>query len=139
MMVLDHYLYTGNETALREYLPLAVGAIEFFWHHYPNRTRSEAGKEEFQIWPAQALEAYWCPLPVRPGECSVDDAPTLAALHAVLPRLLNLPTSVTAVADRQRWEQFLEILPPLPTKPCAVRTNMTGQNQQACSSPGQVR
>eukprot|EP01052_Picozoa_sp_SAG31_P034682 SAG31_NODE_4086_length_3602_cov_1.613189_4_plen_340_part_00 len=134
-MVLDHYLYTANKTALRRYLPLATGVVEFFWHHYPKRT---AEGHRFQIWPAQALEAYWCPLPVRPEECSVDDAPTLASLHAILPRLLDLPTAFTTKPDRLFWKTFLDMLPPLPTKPCPLRTNMTGENQPACSSPGRT-
>eukprot|EP01046_Picozoa_sp_COSAG06_P022832 COSAG06_NODE_1790_length_8394_cov_34.639301_2_plen_105_part_00 len=48
-----------------------------------------------------------CPLPVRPGECSTDDAPTLAALHSVLPRLLELPQSLTSAAQRKLWSTFL--------------------------------
>jgi hypothetical protein len=131
MMVLDHYLYTGNSTALQRYLPIASAAVEFFYWHYPQRTSTPDGGM-FQVFPAQALEAYWCPLPVRSGECSTDDAPTLAALHAVLPRLLELPDTLTSAEQRTLWTTFLDILPPLPTKICSLRTNTTGDNQVAC-------
>eukprot|EP01046_Picozoa_sp_COSAG06_P027420 COSAG06_NODE_2420_length_6905_cov_5.610344_4_plen_189_part_00 len=44
---------------------------------------------------------------MRPGECSTDDAPTLAALHSILPRLLELPQSLTSVTQRKLWSTFL--------------------------------
>eukprot|EP01048_Picozoa_sp_COSAG05_P032658 COSAG05_NODE_12645_length_460_cov_0.570637_1_plen_130_part_01 len=76
-----------------------------------------AASGEFEIFPAQALEAYWCPLPIRADECSVDDAPTLSGLIVLLKRLLELPATFSTVAQRLLWQRFAAILPSLPQVP----------------------
>ena len=42
--------------------------------------------------PTKAIETWQCPgYPPSSSECATNDAPTVAGLHAVLPRLLALP------------------------------------------------
>ena len=52
MMILDHYLYTQNASALQRYFPIVGLTLDFFDHHHKNRT--EEG--ELVVWPTQALE-----------------------------------------------------------------------------------
>lgn len=115
LMVLDHFSYTGNVTALQQYLPIATLAVDFFRQHYLNRT--DEGKYVF--WPTQVLETYWCAgwdtVNNQPSaNCCVDDMPTLSGIYSLLQKLLQLPSSVTTPAQRDEWSTFLAALPPLP-------------------------
>lgn len=115
LMVLDHYMYTGNVTALQRYLPIAVSAADFFRQHYNNRTSD--GK--YVIWPTQVMEQYWCygwdTVNNRPpANCCVNDLPTIAGLHTLLSKLLQLPTQFTTAQQRAQWTEFQSALPPLP-------------------------
>jgi hypothetical protein len=118
MAVLDHYLYTGDTAKLQAYLPIAVQAIEFFMQHYTNRTTD--GK--IVVWPTQALETFWCAgwdvVNNRPPEnCCVDDLPTVAGMHMLATRLLQLPAAFSTPAQRAQWTAFHDVLPALPLSP----------------------
>ena len=52
MMILDHYLYTQNASALQRYFPIVGLTLDFFDHHHKNRT----AEGELVVWPTQALE-----------------------------------------------------------------------------------
>ena len=52
MMILDHYLYTQNASALHRYFPIVGLTLDFFDHHHKNRT----AEGELVVWPTQALE-----------------------------------------------------------------------------------
>ena len=125
MMILDHWLYTQNLTALQRYFPIVSLTLDFFMHHYQNRTADG----ELVIWPTQALETYWCADTVsKTGEwtapyfnaaanssnCIVNDHPTVAALHVLFERALLLPSSVGTSSQRAAWAAMQKILPPLP-------------------------
>ena len=56
LMALDHFMYTGNESAWKRYSPIVYETIKFFSQHYPKRDAN--GK--MVIFPTQALETYWC-------------------------------------------------------------------------------
>lgn len=93
-MVLEHWLFTRDEAALRRYLPILSLSLDFFAHHYPNRT---AGGQ-LVLWPTQAIETYWCASevnkttgewtppyfrgevgdPAAESNCIVNDTPTVA-------------------------------------------------------------
>jgi hypothetical protein len=116
-MLLNAYEYTLNETLLEEYLPIAKLTIDFFRQHYLNRTAS--GK--MVIWPTQALETWWCAgwdyeHKRPPADCCVDDMPTVAALHALLEKMLTvLPHRFVSATERDQWVNFNATLPPMPT------------------------
>ena len=125
MMVLNHWLYTRNATVLVRYFPLVSQKLLFFGHHYPNRTATR----EMAIWPTQALETYWC----APGDasgvewtapyfdarsncsnCVMNDHPTVAALHVLLERALQLPGALVGTqVQRAQWVALQKILPPV--------------------------
>lgn len=130
-MILEHYLYTGDEAALRRYLPVVTATLDFFLHHYPNRT--EDG-QTMVLFPAQALETYWCATegtgggdtwvapffhgrvgdPQAQSNCVVNDHPTVAALHVLLERVLALPTTITTEDQRNDWAAMQATLPAVP-------------------------
>ncbi len=101
-LMLDYAAYTGDEKFLRERaLPLAREALSYFDTRFQ---RDAAGK--LAISPAQAVETYWHDV--------VNDAPTVAGLHAVCDSLLALPTEIGTPEDRALWKRIRECAPPLP-------------------------
>ena len=98
MMMLDYYAYTGDTAFLRTYLlPIASAGLEFFNAHFP---RDSLGR--LLLDPDNSIEMFW---KVH------DPAPDIAGLHAVLPRMLQLPVEEDL---KLRWRGLLAILPPLP-------------------------
>jgi hypothetical protein len=99
--MLDYYEATGDETFLRESLmPIAEGVVTFYDQHWK---RDVNGK--IRMDPACALES--CHNVVNP-------LPEIAGLYYVLPRLLALPTNITAAPRRAAWARTLKDLPDVP-------------------------
>lgn len=111
VMLLDYYSYTLDDEALRQYLPLLSGTLDFFSKHYGDVTQGGS----LRIFPTQALETYWCDkLPPTPDSCPVNDHPTVAALHVLTERALELPVSITSAQQRAQWRALRAALPPVP-------------------------
>ena len=89
MMMLDYYDYTGDKDFARQYLmPLASAGLQFFDEHFG---RDGAGK--LLLDPDNSIEMFW---KVH------NPAPDIAALRAVLPRMLALPDEVVAATVSAR-------------------------------------
>lgn len=131
MMILDHYEYTGNRTALAQFFPIVSLTLDFFRQHYTKRDSDG----RMVIWPTQALEKYQCakmPSPAASGapvpawqppnatNCIENDTPTVVSLHVLLERVLALPPDAApdaiTEARRNEWRQFQAILPPVPVQ-----------------------
>jgi len=101
MMMLDYYDYTGDKKFVHDTLvPIASAGIEFFDRHFP---RDDQGK--LLLDPDNSIEMFW---KVH------DPAPDIAALHAVLPRLIALPDDLVDPATRAAWVKLSQELPDLP-------------------------
>lgn len=101
-LMLDRWDYERSPGFVRtDLLPLARAALQWFETAYP---RDEHGR--LRITPTQALETYWHGVQ--------DDMPTVAGLHAVLPRLLSLPADLLTKDDVAAWQKLLQAVPPLP-------------------------
>ena len=99
-MMLDAFDYFGDENFLRDtLLPIADAVVTFYDQHWE---RDANGK--IRLDPTQALE----------NQFGVNDAPSVAGLHAVLPRLLALPEASTTASQRNAWRKTLGDLPPIP-------------------------
>ena len=48
------------------------------------------------------------------ANCILNDAPTVAALHSLLPKVLQLPPTFATSKQRAAWWAYLQALPPLP-------------------------
>ena len=102
-MLLDYHAYTGDdEFARRTMIPLCRAVIEFYDRHW---RRDERGK--LLLAPAQALETIWD---------AVNPAPDIAGLQAVLVRLVGLPETLVAKAERDGWSRLWAELPELPRR-----------------------
>ncbi|MCG3126307.1 MAG: hypothetical protein CHACPFDD_01139 [Phycisphaerae bacterium] len=103
-LMLDYWDYTRDEAFARQrVVPMAAAVLEYFDSRF---SRDAAGK--LRITPTQALETHWYDV--------VNDMPTVAGLHAVLPRLRSLPPDVGSTTDRALWDRLAAALPPLPTR-----------------------
>jgi len=99
--MLDRYDFTQDENFARNTLvPLADPIIAFFDQYWQKRDSN--GK--IVVDPAQALEAGM----------TVNPMPDVAGLRFILPRLLDLPQTITTEPQRTRWARILRELPPLP-------------------------
>jgi len=102
MMMLDYYEYTGDKVfAKKTLLPIAKAGLQFFNEHFK---RDSTGK--LLLDPDNSIEMFW---KVH------DPAPDIAGLHAVLSRMINLPTGLVDEETRSQWRKFYSELPPLPT------------------------
>jgi hypothetical protein len=102
MMMLDYYEHTGDEALLKE--KLLPWADEMLRHFDTRFKRDKDGK--LLIDPTQSVETY--------QDGVTNDTPSVAALRAVLPRLLALPEDRTSADMRARWQRLLGETPELP-------------------------
>ncbi|TAH38580.1 MAG: LamG domain-containing protein [Planctomycetota bacterium] len=92
-LMLDYQDYAGDDEFLqRELLPMAEPVLRYFESRFLKEGR-------LVVQPTQALETHWYEV--------INDMPSVAGLHAVLPRLL-------AREPRAEWQRLLAALPPLP-------------------------
>lgn len=103
-LMLERWDYERDPAFLAEQvLPLAGPVLAWFASAYP---RDEQGK--LRITPTQALETYWHGVQ--------DDLPTVAGLHWVLARLLELPPERRTVEAAASWRKLQTELPPIPLR-----------------------
>ncbi|HVU56619.1 MAG TPA: alpha/beta hydrolase, partial [Puia sp.] len=101
MMMLDYFEYTGDTAfARRTLMPIATAGITFFDRHFGRDIMSK-----LLLDPDNSIEMFW---KVH------DPAPDIAALKAVLPRMIALPDGLAGTEIRQAWQRLLGELPPLP-------------------------
>ncbi|MFT3680142.1 MAG: DUF5703 domain-containing protein [Ferruginibacter sp.] len=101
MMLLDYYEYTGDEQFAKDILiPIASNGVLFYYKHFD---RDSTGK--LLLDPVNSIEMFW---KVH------NPAPDIAALHAVLPRLISLPAVIADAGLRKEWGRLLSTLPELP-------------------------
>ena len=101
--MLDQYDVTEDAAFAKEKIvPFGDAIVTYYSEHWP---RGPSGK--IRMAPAQSLETYQLD--------AVNPTPDIAGLKHVLPRLLGLPQSVTAPAQRAAWKKTLDDLPPIPT------------------------
>lgn len=99
MMMLDYYQYTGDTSFLRKTaLPVATAGLEFFDKHF---SRDSTGK--LLLDPDNSIEMFW---KVH------NPAPDIVGLHAVLNRMINLPTGLVDNKTRLQWKRLYNELPP---------------------------
>ena len=101
MMMLDYYEYTGDtKFAQQTLLPIATAGLQFFDQHFG---RDSTGK--LLLDPDNSIEMFW---KVH------NPAPDIAALHAVISRMLQLPATIVDDKTKAQWQKLYSILPPLP-------------------------
>lgn len=103
-LLLDAYAFTKDEEILKKFLlVLAPPFLKFYREVYP--LRDEAGQMVMK--PSQSLETW---------QDAVNPTPDIAGLHWVLDGLLELPEEAVSASQREEWEDFRSLLPPIPTR-----------------------
>lgn len=103
-LMLDFYDYTGDKPFAGDTIvPYAGEFLKFYDTFYG---RDAGGK--LVVEPAQSLETYWYDV--------VNDMPTVAGLHEILPRLQALPAGLSGDEDKAMWQRLYEALPDIPSK-----------------------
>lgn len=102
-MLLDYFDHTGDTRFVRDtLLPAALPVLRFFDHYY-----KPGADGRLVMQPSQALETWWD---------TTNPMPEVAGLHAVTARLLALPPTLLAAADRSYLTALSKKIPPLPTR-----------------------
>ncbi len=103
-VLLDAYAVSEDEELLRgKLLVLAPPFLRFYREYY--QARDADGKLLLQ--PSQSLETW---------HEAVNPTPDLAGLQWVLDGLLALPEEKLPAELRREWQEFRDLLPPLPTQ-----------------------
>lgn len=101
MMMLDYFEYTGDTAFARStLLPIATAGITFFDQHFERDIMAK-----LLLDPDNSIEMFW---KVH------HPAPDIAALNAILPRMISLPDGLAPTQKRKDWQRLLNELPPLP-------------------------
>ncbi|XP_062510609.1 uncharacterized protein LOC134186626 [Corticium candelabrum] len=113
-LMLDDFHFTQDKTVAETFLlPIAEMVLTYYDEHWPQK--DSQGKTIF--FPAQSLETWQCKsVPARVEDCVTNPTPDMAGLHAILPRMLQLPASGVTVDPKEvdRWKRMLGSLPEIP-------------------------
>lgn len=109
MIAMDKQQYTGQD--ISKYIPLIESCLTFFNEHYQKenlkRTMSPYdGKGKLVIFPGSGAETF---------KVAYNASSTVAALQAVLTRLLALPDNYLTAEKRKLWKDMLKRIPDIPT------------------------
>ncbi|MCX8066115.1 MAG: DUF5703 domain-containing protein [Candidatus Hydrogenedentes bacterium] len=102
MMMQDYYEFTEDKDFFEKVL--LKYSEEIFKFFETKFSRDSQGK--LMIYPSQAVETY--------QKGVTNDTPTIAGLHAVLRRFLSMKNSKITDEMRQRWQNLLNSLVPVP-------------------------
>ena len=116
LLALDWFEHSGDLSYFHQtLLPQIVLYLDYYANHF-----KDGPDGRFDMFPAQALETWQCiDVPPTRGTCVTNPMPQVAALHALIPRLLALnETVVPDAATRAKWAAFAKRVPELPVGPC---------------------
>ena len=107
LMILDQQHFTGAD--VQDYLPLIESCVVFFDEHYQYLASQRSAAKLDQnghlvLFPGSAAETY---------KMAYNSVTTVAGLKTVLERMLALPTQYGSEAQRTRWQEMLQRVPPL--------------------------
>lgn len=107
LMMLETERYTGND--IHEYLPFIESCLRFFREHYHYLARERGrkpldGDGHLILYPGSAGETY---------KMAYNPSSTIAGLHTILNRLLELPASYLNPTEKKELTAMLDLLPPL--------------------------
>ncbi|WP_299232021.1 DUF5703 domain-containing protein [uncultured Bacteroides sp.] len=108
MMAMDKQRFNGDD--ISRYIPLIDSCLDFFFLHYQqealNRTLQPFdGNGKLVIYPGSGAETY---------KVAYNASSTVAALHSVLGRLLELPEHYLTPERRNYWKELQKRIPDIP-------------------------
>ncbi|WP_297088050.1 DUF5703 domain-containing protein [uncultured Draconibacterium sp.] len=106
-MALELQKFTGAD--ISEYIPLIKSCLRFFDEHYQYRAKLRGIKvldenDQLILYPGSANETY---------KMAYNATSTIAALKTVTLGLLALPEKYIDAEEKEKWEKFLNRIPPL--------------------------
>lgn len=106
-MMLETQRYADAD--IHAYLPLIESCVQFFDEHYKylaahRGRRTLDGEGHLILYPGSGGETY---------KMAYNASSTIAALHTILTRLLELPAGYLPDSSRTKWTTMLRQLPPL--------------------------
>jgi len=107
LMMLETERYSGKD--IHPWLPFINDCLRFFDEHYQYLARSRGrrpldGKGHLVLYPGSAGETY---------KMAYDASSTIAGLHTILTRLLDLTSGYAEDSLRSAWTAMLHRLPPI--------------------------
>jgi hypothetical protein len=110
MMMLETERY--NNADIKKDIPFIESCLTFFDEHYQYLARQRGskaldGEGHLVLYPGSGGETY---------KMAYNPASTIAGLHTVLTRLLELPDTNLNKEERIKWEAMLKRIPPIPTR-----------------------
>jgi hypothetical protein len=107
LMMLEKERYQDEDSRLGVYVPFIESCLQFFDEHYRWLARLRGRKEldgagHLVLYPGSAGETY---------KMAYDASSTIAGLHTVLTRLLELPAGELPDSSREKWTRMLHRLP----------------------------
>jgi uncharacterized protein DUF5703 len=107
LMMLETERYTGKD--IHAYLPFIESCLTFFNEHYQYLARQRGRRSldsdgHLILYPGSGGETY---------KMAYNSSSTIAGLHTILTRLLDLPADYGADSIRAGWKTMLLRLPPL--------------------------
>lgn len=118
LMMLETERYTSQD--ISEYIPFIESCLSFFNEHYQYLARLRGRKTldengHLILYPGSACETY---------KMAYNATSTIAALKAVLTRLLELPPQYLSNEQREKWKKMLERIPPIRYRECNGHTTI---------------
>lgn len=112
MMEMDVQQYTGQD--ISEYLPFIESCLTFFDEHYQYLARKRGIKTfdangKLVLFPGSACETY---------KMSYNSTSTIAALKAMITKLLKLPDDYLNDQERKKWQGMLDRIPDIGFRDC---------------------
>jgi len=105
LMMLDLERYTGED--ISKYIPFIESCLTFFDEHYQKEALSRSrkaldGEGKLILYPGTGAETY---------KMAYNSTSTIAGLHTVLTRMVELPGKYLSDPQRKHWEEMLKRVP----------------------------
>ncbi len=105
LMMLDVERYTGED--ISKYIPFIESCLTFFDEHYQKEALSRSrkaldGDGKLILYPGTGAETY---------KMAYNSTSTIAGLHTVLTRMVELPGKYLSEPQRKHWEEMLKRVP----------------------------
>ncbi|MBN1414732.1 MAG: hypothetical protein JW973_06505 [Bacteroidales bacterium] len=112
LMILETQRYNGDN--ITSYMPMIESCLTFFNEHYQYLAKKRGSKTfdergHLILYPGSAGETY---------KMAYNASSTVAALHIILTRLLELPDGYLSESHRSEWETMLRRIPPVSFREC---------------------
>jgi hypothetical protein len=107
LMMLDLERFNGED--ISKYIPFIESCLTFFDEHYRMEAKVRGrqvldGEGHLVLYPGTGAETY---------KMAYNSTSTIAGLHTVLTRMLELPDKYLSDSQRKHWQEMLKTIPPI--------------------------